>query len=62
MSKYAVINEYNKENYFKVALRIPKEKRDVLQQLAKEHGISVNKLITSAVEQTYGISLSKDGE
>lgn len=62
MSKYQAINEYNAANYFKVALRIPKEKKDVLQQLAKEHNISVNKLIINAIEKEYGINLSKDDE
>ena len=62
MSKYEVINEYNKENYFKVALRIPKEHRDALQALAKEHDISVNKLIIKAIEKQYGISLKKDSK
>ena len=59
MSKYEAINEYNRENYFKVALRIPKTHRDVLQELAEEYQISVNKLIINAIEKTYGIKLSR---
>ncbi len=62
MSKYEVINQYNRENYFKVALRIPKDKKDVLQALAKKEKISVNKLIINAIEKEYGIKLSKDDE
>ena len=62
MSKYEAINEYNKENYFKVALRIPKVHRDVLQDLAEEYDTSVNKLIINAIEKTYGISLKKDSK
>lgn len=60
MSKYEAINEYNKENYFKVALRIPKEKREMLQDLAKTENMSINKLIINAIEQHYGIDLGKD--
>lgn len=59
MSKYEAINEYNRNNYFKVALRIPKNKKDVLQTLADIEGISVNKLIINAIERQYGINLSK---
>lgn len=62
MSKYQAINEYNAANYFKVALRIPKDKKDILQDLAKKEKISVNKLIINAIEKEYGISLSKDDE
>lgn len=61
MSKYEAINKYNQENYFKVALRIPKEHRETLQALANEYNISINKLITNAIEKQYGINLSKKG-
>ena len=59
MSKYEAINEYNRENYFKVALRIPKAHKDVLQDLAEEYETTVNKLIINAIEKTYGIKLSR---
>ena len=59
MSKYEKINKYNQENYFKVALRIPKDKKDVLQNLADSEHTSINKLIINAVERFYGVSLSK---
>ena len=59
MSKYEAINEYNRENYFKVALRIPKALKDVLQDLAEEYETTVNKLIINAIEKTYGIKLSR---
>lgn len=61
MSKYEVINEYNKENYFQVALRIPKDKKEVLQALADMEQTSINKLIISAIEKQYGIDLSRKG-
>ena len=59
MSKYEKTNKYNQENYFKVALRIPKDKKDVLQNLADSEHTSINKLIINAVERFYGVSLSK---
>ena len=59
MSKYEAINEYNQKNYFKVALRIPKENKQMLQDLADAYDVSVNKLIINAIEKTYGIDLSK---
>ena len=62
MSKYEIINEYNKENYFQVALRIPKEKKAMLQELADLENTSINKLIINAIEKTYGISLKKDSK
>ena len=62
MSKYEKTNKYNQENYFKVALRIPKEKKEVLQQLANDERTSINKLIINAVERFYGIDLSRKGD
>lgn len=59
MSKYAAQNKYNAENYFKVALRIPKEHRQTLQDLANDEKTSINKLIINAVERFYGVNLSR---
>ena len=62
MSRFEYQNEYNQKNYFKVALRIPKEKKEVLQELAKLEKVSVNKLIINAVEQFYNVDLSRKGD
>lgn len=62
MSKYKEINEYNKNNYFTVTLRIPKEKEDMLKELADSEDVSINKLITRAIEKTYGVRLRKDSK
>lgn len=59
MSKYEKTNTYNAENYFKVALRIPKEKKEVLQKLADDENTSINKLIVTAVERFYGVNLTR---
>ena len=58
MSNYERINEYNKNNYFKVALRIPKEKREVLQMLSETEHKSINRLIIEAVEKHYNVDLT----
>lgn len=58
MSKYEKTNTYNLTNYFQVALRIPKEKKEVLQKLADDEQTSINKLIINAVERFYGVNLS----
>lgn len=56
MQKYR--NDYNKNNYFKVALRIPKEKREVLQMLTETKHKSVNRLIIEAIEKQYNVDLT----
>lgn len=62
MSKYELTNEYNKNNYFVVTMRIPKDKEAALKELADAEDVSVNKLIIRAIEKTYGISLRKDSK
>lgn len=51
-------NEYNKNNYFQVALRIPKEKREVLQMLVETKHKSINRLIIEAIEKQYNVDLT----
>ena len=60
------IQDFIRDNYDRIDVRLPKGKRDVLRQLAMEHNItddkgkvSVTKLIIQAVEAQYGIDLSK---
>ena len=38
-------NDFNKQNYDRINLMIPKGKKDELKELAKEAGISVNEYI-----------------
>lgn len=56
MQKYK--NEFNKNNYFTVTLRIPKEKREVLQMLTETKHKSVNRLIIEAIEKQYHVDLT----
>ena len=58
MSKYEAQNKYNQANYFKVALRIPKDKKGVLEDLAEEFNTSINRVIINAIERHYGVDLT----
>ena len=54
------IDEFNKENYDRLSIRIPKGKKDVLTELSKSKGgQSINSLIIEALEAYYDIDLSK---
>lgn len=57
-SAYEYTNSYNRENYYKVALRLPKEKKEILQAIAKQERRSINQLIIIAIEKQYNIDLS----
>jgi len=61
-SKY--IQDYTKEHYDRVTLRLPKGKKALLQEEARIRDItdikgkvSVNRLIINALEYTYGLDL-----
>ena len=54
---YDAINKYNREHYEKIALRVPKGKKAIIENLAKLTGLSINALILSAVEEKYGVNL-----
>lgn len=60
------INDYIKENYDRVELRVPKGKKAILKELATTHNItddkgkiSVARLMIEAVEEKYKVDLSK---
>lgn len=60
------IDDYNRSNYDRVTIRIPKGKNELLKKTAEKHNIrddkgrvSVNRMIIEAVESTYSIDLSK---
>lgn len=55
-------NEYIKDNYDGISIRVKKGKNKLLKQRADELGISVNQLIIRALEKTYLLDLSKDPE
>ena len=60
------IDDYVKENYDRVVIKIPKGKKSLLKQIATEKNItdfkgqvSVTRMIIEAIEGTYHIDLSK---
>lgn len=60
------INDYVKENYDRIEIRVPKGKREILKKLAKEHNItddkgkvSVGRMMVEAIEEKYGVDLSR---
>ena len=58
MSKNDYKTSYDRENYGKVCLRIPKECYTTVQELAEEKGKSINRLFIEAVEQVYNVDLT----
>lgn len=53
-------NEFDRQNYDRLSFNVPKGKKALLKAYAEKQGISVNALITQAVEEYTGIPLSKD--
>ena len=51
---------YNKDRYYSVTLRLPKDCKDILQKLADEERRSINNLLMCALEKQYNIDLSED--
>lgn len=47
--KYA--NEYNKENYDKVTIMIPKGDKEAWKSVAKAQGLSMSEMVRRAVEE-----------
>lgn len=54
-SKYAPQEKYQKEHYSKTTVKIPIVRRQELDALAVERGVSINYLIKYALLQTYNI-------
>ena len=50
--------KFEKETYFKVTLRMPKEKKAVLQELTETKHKSMNQLIIEAIEKQYNVDLT----
>lgn len=60
------INDFAKQNYDRIAVQVPKGKRELLRKIAQENNItddrgkiSVNRMIIEALEEKYHIDLSK---
>ena len=53
-------NKYNKENYERISVVVPKGSRERIKEAAAADGQSVNRYILEAVEQRSGLSLTLD--
>ena len=51
-NKVAYNNEFNKNNYDRVGLLMPKGKKEVVKNYAKKKGESVNAFINRAIDET----------
>lgn len=51
--------DFNRQNYDRIAITLPKGNKDRLQTLAKQEGVSVNELFKTAIKKAYGVDLSK---
>lgn len=52
------VNKYLRENYYKPAIRVPKEKREVIEAVALKTGKSINQLFIEAFEKQYNVDLT----
>lgn len=50
-------NEFNRENYDRIIITIPKGMKDDVKTLATREGLSVNNLFKQAIYKAYGLDL-----
>jgi len=50
-TKSKVNNRYTKSHYDRISVILPKGEREILKTYAESHGMSVNRVITSALEE-----------
>lgn len=48
-------NEYNRENYDRITIMMPKGTREKLKEIARERGESVNALVAALLKERYGV-------
>lgn len=54
-------NQYKRDNYDRIALLVPKGGKEKLKEAAKRNDMrSVNALIVTAIEHTYGIRFDEN--
>lgn len=56
------VQKYKSENYARVDVTIPRDKKPELKALADATGVSLNRYILQAVEKVSGLSLTLDNE
>lgn len=53
-NQIAYQNEYNKMNYDRIEIKVPKGKKAVIKEAAKAAGQSVNEFINQAIDERMG--------
>ena len=56
------VQKYKSENYARVDVTIPRDKKPELKALSDAAGVSLNRYILQAVEKVSGLSLTLDNE
>ena len=56
INQIAYQNEYNKLNYDRIEIKVPKGKKAVIKEAAKAAGQSVNEFISQAIDEKMGNS------
>ena len=51
-------NQFNKETYANFKIRVPKSKKQVIDDLAQSTGKSINRLFIEAVEKMHHVDLT----
>lgn len=51
-------NKFDKNSYYKIVLRMPKEKKAVMQELSEIKHKSINQLVIDAIEKQYHVDLT----
>lgn len=50
--------KHDKETYYHIRLRIPKEKKEVIEELAETTHKSINRIFIEAVEKQHNVDLT----
>ena len=51
-------SNYNAQNYYGIKIRLPKEKRNVIDKLVETTGKSINRIFIEAVEKQHNVDLT----
>jgi hypothetical protein len=51
------VADFNKENYDRIIISVPKGMKDDVKTLATREGLSVNNLFKQAIYKAYGLDL-----
>ena len=52
------LNKYLRENYYKPTVRVPKEKKEIIEAVALKTGKGVSQLFVEAFERQYHVDLT----